>query len=207
LYFYSSTVPKTLPTLLFGRKRDLSKLKDAELISQYRETGNRELVGILFKRYSHMVGVLCFRFLKDEMQSEDAAMEIFERLFDDLKKHDVQQFRTWIYSVTKHHCLKIIRHSQRNAKAETQFSDAFMESDDEDALLAATLKEQEIRLLMEGLAQLSVEQRKCVELFYLQGKRYKEIEDLTGYQLKKVKSYIQNGKRNLRLFLEKKYAE
>ena len=204
---FSSSHRSQYPTaLLFGRKRDFSKLTDAELIAQYKQSGNTELVGILFKRYSHMIGVLCFRFLKDEMKSEDAAMEIFERLLSDLKKHDVQVFRTWIYSVTKHHCLKMIRHSQREQKAETTFSDTFVELEEEDALLVATLKEQEIGLLEEGLAQLSKEQRLCVELFYLKGKRYKDIVEQTGYEQKKVKSYIQNGKRNLKIYLEKKYA-
>jgi RNA polymerase sigma-70 factor (ECF subfamily) len=41
-------------------------------------------------------------------------------------------------------------------------------------------------------------------LFYLEQKCYKDIADLTGYDLNKVKSAIQNGKRNLKICMERK---
>ena len=58
--------------------------------------------------------------------------------------------------------------------------------------------------LQEALNLLNTEQKKCVELFYLKEKSYIEIAELTGFNLKQVKSYIQNGKRNLKNYLTKK---
>jgi RNA polymerase sigma-70 factor (ECF subfamily) len=50
---------------------------------------------------------------------------------------------------------------------------------------------------------LGDEQKQCVKLFYLQEKCYKEITESTGFDMNKVKSYIQNGKRNLKICMEK----
>jgi RNA polymerase sigma-70 factor (ECF subfamily) len=59
-------------------------------------------------------------------------------------------------------------------------------------------------LLEEAIQELSEEQKLCVNLFYLQKKSYQQITDRTGFTLMQVKSYIQNGKRNLKIILEKK---
>jgi len=56
--------------------------------------------------------------------------------------------------------------------------------------------------LKEAMTSLNREQGLCVTLFYLEEKSYKEVVEITGFSSNQVKSYIQNGKRNLKLYLE-----
>jgi RNA polymerase sigma-70 factor (ECF subfamily) len=62
--------------------------------------------------------------------------------------------------------------------------------------------ESDLSKLEKCIEKLGSEQKSCVELFFIQQKCYQEITDLTGFDFKKVKSYIQNGKRNLKQCME-----
>jgi RNA polymerase sigma-70 factor (ECF subfamily) len=200
LYFYDSNL--TINTLL--QKRRIESLTDIQLIDQYRLKGDKELVGVLFKRYTRFVFAVCIKYLRSRDESEDAVMGIFEKLFEDLKKHAVTNFKSWLYSVAKNYCLHELRNSKSkiiNQHEVVNFSTPFMESSinlyhDNDSVL-----EQQIEYLEKELGNLSEEQRICIELFYLKDKSYQEVASITGYTLKQVKSYIQNGKRNLKISL------
>jgi RNA polymerase sigma-70 factor (ECF subfamily) len=185
--------------LLF-RKR-IENLTDTELIDLYRQKSDKELVGVLYKRYTRFVFAVCMKYLRSKDESEDAVMVIFEKLFEDLKKHSITNFKSWLYSVAKNQCLHILRNSKgqpMNLQDSKNFSSPFMESSinlyhDSDDGLEERLDEME-----RNLTSLSEEQRICIELFYLKDKSYNEVSTITGYTINQVKSYIQNGKRNLK---------
>jgi RNA polymerase sigma factor (sigma-70 family) len=185
--------------LLFRKKANT--LSDNELILLYKKKGDKELVGILFKRYTRFVFAVCMKYIQSKDRCEDAVMEIFEKLFDDLKKHHVTNFKSWLYTVAKNHCLVAIRKSKGREIAggdDPKIHSLVMENaqnmyHDNEAVL-----EKRISGLEKELGNLSEEQRICIELFYLKEKSYNEVASITGYTLNQVKSYIQNGKRNLK---------
>jgi len=188
--------------LIFRQK--IENLTDAELITRYQKTGDKQFVGILYKRFTGFVFAVCLKYLRSRAESEDAVMQIFEKLFVDLQKHEVQNFRPWLYSVAKNHCLHTIRARRRDKHIDDftinnhpQFMEMSMNMyhDNDDVL------ETRIEDLEQELQKLSEEQRVCVELFYLKQKSYNEVTSITGYTLGQVKSYIQNGKRNLKISL------
>lgn len=183
-------------------------LTDTDLLERYRQSGNKEFVGTLYKRYSHLVFGLCMKYFKDEDQAYDASVTIFTRLFDDLKKHKVEYFKSWLYTYSKNFCLMQLRSAQSNLKRALDYErdvKLFMEND-HTPHLEANKREEEYALLEKALAGLDEEQRVCVELFYLKDKSYAQIAGITKYDLNKVKSYIQNGKRNLKLALEAQHV-
>ncbi len=145
------------------------------------------------------------KYLKNEERSKDAVMQIFEKLFSDLLKHKIENFKPWLHMVVRNHCLGLLRKDQSQQKNEKNLKveQDFMEFDDENHLTYEKEHESNVNNLTNALKQLKSEQKKCVELFYLQEKSYNEIVDLTGFPIKKVKSYIQNGKRNLKLIIER----
>jgi len=200
LYFYTSNL--TINTLL--QKRRTEDLTDIQLIDLYRLKGDKELIGLLYKRYTRFVFAVCMKYLRSKDESEDAVMGIFEKLFEDLKKHTVANFKSWLYSVAKNYCLHEIRNSKSKAINQHEivnFNAPFMESSinlyhDNDSVL-----EEQIEKLGKELGNLSEEQRICIELFYLKDKSYQEVSSITGFTLNQVKSYIQNGKRNLKISL------
>ena len=164
-------------------------------------------MGILYKRYSHLVLGLCIKYLKDEDEAKDAVMHIFEKLMNDLLKHDIQYFKSWLYTFSKNHCLMIIRSKQSRLSKEIDIqinASSFMETETNQHLNVSEEKEKEYLALEQAVDSLNEEQKICIDLFYLKEKSYQEISDVTGYTLNEVKSFIQNGKRNLKIKLEKR---
>jgi len=167
-------------------------------------------VGILYKRYAHLVLGLSLKYLKDEDEAKDAVMQIFEKLLSDLLKHNVEYFKSWLYTFSKNHCLMVIRTKQSLLKKEIELelhADSFMETNNQLHLNSNNDKEKQYQALEKAITELNTEQKQCIELFYLQNKSYQEISDITGFSLNEVKSFIQNGKRNLKLKLERNSEE
>lgn len=190
--------------MLFFKSATISKYSDNELIAEYKSKGDNTVVGELFKRYSHLVYGVCLKYLKDEDESKDAVLEIFEQLLVDLLKHDVTNFKSWLHSVSRNHCLMFLRKEQTKLKRANEYEYAFDEADSYVTPFQVHEKEtQEVQLtdLEKALTELKEEQRICIELFFLKEKCYEEVAELTGYTLLQVKSYIQNGKRNLSIKL------
>ena len=183
-----------------NQSNKISSLSDTDLISLYKKDGDKQIVGELYKRYTRFVFSICMKYLKDEESSKDAVMQIFEKLFVDLRKHEVSNFKSWLHSVTRNYCLHIIRDSKYQSQKLKDFSNSEEEVMENQLFLyqdSVTVQEERVVELERELGNLSKEQRVCVELFYLKDKSYQEIADETGYSLNQVKSYIQNGKRNL----------
>jgi len=189
------------------KNNNLTLLSDLELIALYQKDKDKNILGILFKRYTRFVFLVCMKYMKDEDKSKDIVMDIFEQLFDKLLKHQVSNFKSWLYSVAKNQCLHEIRDNklvmrdewyEKNTEENVMENNFFLYPDNEIVLNNQVLK------LEKGINELSEEQKICIKLFYLHDKSYEEVSQTTGYDLKKVKSYIQNGKRNLKIFLLKK---
>lgn len=190
--------------------RSLNKMSDEELINAYKESSNIEYVGELFQRKTHLIASLSFKFLKNETDAEDATYEVFEILCKDLLKHEVANINSWLFSVTRNHCYKKLRktiNEREKINEQKNSTYSFMESATDDDLLEKELLEEQLDLMEEVIEELNKEQRVCVKLFYLEKKSYVEIVEETEYELKKVKSYIQNGKRNIKILMDKKIAD
>jgi RNA polymerase sigma-70 factor (ECF subfamily) len=181
---------------------------DDELVIHYRTSGDKMAVGELFKRHSLMCFAVCNKYLKNEEAAQDAAMSIFEKLFEDLKKHEIQNFKSWLHSVCRNYSLMQLRKQEMKMSKNTVYindENTFMELE---SFLHQDIteldKEQKLQTLEKAIKELKDKQRECVELFYLQQKSYDEICQLTGYSNNDVKSNIQNGKRNLKILLGNK---
>ncbi|HCY01301.1 MAG TPA: RNA polymerase subunit sigma-24 [Bacteroidales bacterium] len=181
-------------------RRKTKDLSDSQLLKLYKTKGDKRIIGILYKRYTGFTFAVCLRYFKSRVDSEDAVMQIFEKLIDDLKKHTVSNFKSWLYTVAKNHCLITIR-NRKNSVTSEYIDNAFVEinsnvhPDDEDLL------EQRLDKLERKLSKLSEEQQVCVKLFYIKRQSYAEICTITGYTQNQVKSHIQNGKRKLKIML------
>lgn len=174
---------------------------DLALIASYQQSGDLEVLGVLYNRYMHLVFGVCFNYFKDEELSKDAVMQIFEELVVKLRVHQVQNFKSWLHVLSRNHCLMALRKSSKNPTVSLE--DNFVENDDFVHLDIDDAKETQLTVMEKCMETLPEEQRKSVDLFYLQEKCYKEVAEITGYDMLKVKSYIQNGKRNLKICIEK----
>ncbi|NPA68781.1 MAG: sigma-70 family RNA polymerase sigma factor [Chlorobi bacterium] len=183
-----------------------AQISDNELVSLYKETLDKEIVGELFKRYTRFIFLVSLKYFKNETEAEDAVMQIFEKLFDDLLNHNIENVKSWLYTVTRNHCLMALRKKQSDLKRNQEYkkdAENFMENDYELHLKENEIKELKEEYVQSAVNQLNNEQQTCVRLFYFEGKSYAEIAQITSFSEKKVKSYIQNGKRNLKNILTK----
>lgn len=188
---------------------NISSLTDLELLDHLKRERNNEVVGILFKRHTHLVMGVCMKYLKDEDEAKDCVMEIFEKLLTDLHKYEIQNFRGYLHTVAKNQCLMKFRSRKNKFRREVEDGIHDLEVVEMNLLLHpddSHDKEAMFKLLEKGIQQLNEHQKKCVELFYLDQKSYQEITDLTGYTMLNVKTHIQNGKRNLKIFMEKNHG-
>ncbi len=186
---------------------DKDLLNDTQLIALYKEANDASVVGILFKRYKHLVYGVCLKYLRDEDDSKDAVMQIFEKLLTDLKRHSIEYFKSWLHSVSKNHCLMLIRKNKSKYHESFDEHESSLEVVEMNSLLHpdhSHEKEAALQELEKALPLLNTEQRRCIELFYLEEKSYQQVSELTGYGMLQVKSFIQNGKRNLKILMEKK---
>lgn len=143
------------------------------------------------------------KYLKNEEEAKDCVQQIFLKAITELSKYKVEYFKSWIYMVGKNHCLMKIRDSR--GKHSVEIADNMAKQEDDSDLKRQLLeKDHTLNTLHESLDELNDEQKQCVTLFYLQKKSYQQVMEITGYNMLQVKSYIQNGKRNLKLILEKK---
>ena len=172
-------------------------------MEEYRRSPDSQIIEILFERYCHLAFAVCMKYLRNEEDSKDAVMHLFSRMHDDLLKYRIDHFSHWLYVITKNHCLKELKNRKNfSTLEEAGLADSGGEINDGEEEFDLT--PQHLQLLDNALAALSREQMQCVRLFYLEERTYREIADQTGFTLKQVKSFIQNGKRNLRNYLERK---
>ncbi|PIQ19898.1 MAG: RNA polymerase subunit sigma-24 [Cytophagales bacterium CG18_big_fil_WC_8_21_14_2_50_42_9] len=190
--------------MFFRRSHKKNHFTDEELIRLYQSTHDTAYVGELYQRYTHLVYGMCLKYLKDEEDSKDAVMQIFEKIVPVLKNQEVTKFQHWLHVLVRNFCLMELR-SRKN-----RLSRSFQHEVPELLQTTATptpenTDRNEIKLeyLEKGLEEIPAEQKICLELFYLHKKSYQEIANQTGFEINKVKSYIQNGKRNLKIYLEK----
>jgi len=181
-------------------------ITDQELLEQFYADHNNEWLGILLQRYTLLLLGVSMKYLKNEEEAKDSVQQIFLKVIQELQKYKVEYFKSWLYMVAKNHCLMKIREKQ--GKITTEINDRLATKPGEESDRQALLEnDQTLELMDLSLKELNPEQQQCVTLFYLQKKSYQEVSEATGFSMLQVKSYIQNGKRNLKLLIEKKLQE
>lgn len=179
-----------------SKRKKYQQLEDQALLDLFVQSGDSIIIGEFYRRYGHLVMGTAMKYLKNQFDAEDLVMNLFEKLPLKLKSHRVNHFKSWLYMVTKNECLMILR--KKNGLS-TELKVELEASNEMDLVLE---KEAQLIALEAAIEDLKDDQKTCIQLFYLESKSYQEITELLKLDLKKVKSAIQNGKRNLKLILE-----
>jgi RNA polymerase sigma-70 factor (ECF subfamily) len=181
--------------------KSLASLTDEELLNAFKRTADQEMLAQLYLRYTDLVYGVCMKYFKNAEISKDAVMNTYQELLTKLQTNEVQNFKSWLYVVVKNHCLMQLRKEKKNITVE--FTPAVMQSEDFTHLDDVLEKENELKKLEFCIEHLPAEQKQSIQLFYLKNKCYNEIVETTGYDWNKVRSLIQNGRRNLKICMEK----
>jgi len=175
-------------------------ITDAELLQNFYKDHDNKWLGILLPRYTLLLLGVCMKYLKNEEDARDCVQQIFLKVINELRKYKVDYFKSWIYMIARNHCLMKLRDQKKmtvelneHVAAATNAETDKKELVEKDALL---------QRMESALNKLNPDQKICVKLFYLQKKSYSEVAEITGFTLMQVKSYLQNGKRNLKLLIE-----
>lgn len=183
-------------------RKNISKWTDEELLKEFNTTGNADYFGELYNRYTPLLYGVCLKYLQDTDKAQDAVMQLFENLLPRISKYEIQVFRIWLHSVVKNHCLQILRKESREITVDLNVN--IMESDEILHLFSEEeIDTEQMEALMRCMEKLPEEQKTSIKKFFMEEMSYADIVEATGYTLSRVKSYIQNGKRNLKICIEK----
>ncbi|MBS0028400.1 RNA polymerase sigma factor [Chitinophaga sp. 22321] len=186
----------------FIQQNIMQDAEDTDLIREYKTTGKLDFLAALYQRYMSLVYGVCLKYF-DEDASKDAVMQIFEELIGKLKQHEVQNFKSWLHVLTRNHCLMKLRAMKNKESRQVSIDDhPVVENEEIGHHENGMTLEDNLQSMEKCLETLPEEQKRSVDLFYLQEKSYREVSVITGYEMNKVKSYIQNGKRNLKICME-----
>lgn len=177
-------------------------ITDAQLLENYYSDQNSDWIGILLQRYTLLLYGVCMKYLKDEEEAKDAVQQVFLKAISELRKYRVTFFKSWLYMIARNYCLMQLRDKGKYFEPVTE-STPVAAPDNREDLIKHQQKEETLELMKMAIEKLSQDQKECIKMFYLQKQSYATIAEVTGYTLMQVKSHIQNGKRNLKILLEK----
>ncbi len=177
-------------------------ITDQDLLERFYADRDNQWLGILLERYTLLLLGVCMKYLKNEELAKDSVQQIFLKSITELQKYRVEYFKSWIYMVAKNYCLMQLR--DKPGKSTIEIKDSMSAEAIEPDKESLLLNEKTFDYMEEALRELNDEQQLCVTLFYIDRKSYQQIADQTGYSMMQVKSHIQNGKRNLKILIEKK---
>ncbi len=180
---------------------DIAPETDGELLMLFKKNSSQDVLAKLYLRYTDLVYGVCLKYFKDGEAAKDAVMNIYQELVQKLPLHEVENFKSWLYVLAKNHCLMQLRAAKKMVTVE--FQPGFMQSEDFEHLDTVLEREQDFKKLEYCMERLPDEQKQSIQLFYLENKCYNEIVEETGIDWGKVRSLIQNGRRNLKICMEK----
>ena len=181
---------------MFLRRRAIVTKTDEDLVRLLRE-GHRSALGDLWDRYAELLYGVGMKYLHDPERSKDEVVELFAGLKDLLLKHEVDCFRPWVHTVMRNRCLQVLRrepptsHIAEDRQAEPSH------------LEEAVLHEATLQRLEHAITALNEEQQRCIRLFHLEGHSYAQVAAICGSSIEHVRSHLQNGRRNLRIILQR----
>lgn len=182
--------------MIFSKKNKYKHLEDQELLIEFKQNESNLILGEIYMRYGHLVFGTALKYMKNKQDAEDLTMNLFEKLPSKLRSNEINAFKSWLYMVTKNECLMLLR--KKGIKTNELIVEPKAEGIDD----LKIEKEAQLKMLEKTIDELKDEQKTCLTLFYLEGKSYMEITEMLKLDVKKVKSAIQNGKRNLKIKLE-----
>jgi RNA polymerase sigma-70 factor, ECF subfamily len=188
--------------------RVVGQSTDDDLLKGFTATGDLEVLGLLYSGYMPLVYGVCIKYLKNREESKDAVMQIFEKLIVEIPKQKIEHFKSWLHVVTRNYCLMQLRSQKSRDERMNEWmidSSVFMENDQDLHPIDSDEAETD-EALSKCIEKLKNEQKECIRLFYYENRCYNEIAAKMGLNEKKVKSYLQNAKRNLKLCLEEKHV-
>ena len=182
-------------------KNKYQHITDTELLNRFYAGHDNEWLGILLERYTMLLLGVSMKYLKNEEEAKDAVQQVFLKAINELHKYKVEYFKSWIYMIAKNHCLmKLLDKGRFNAEINDKALSAAVEPETTNNLIE---KDKTLDNLAVALLQLNKEQQQCVTLFYLEKKSYQEIAQQSSFSIMQVKSHIQNGKRNLKIIMDR----
>lgn len=179
----------------------LKEANDDSLLQQFKQTGDQHALAELYLRYSDLLYGVCLKYLEDAEEAKDAVMNIYQELLRKVPQHEIQNFKSWVYVLTKNYCLMQLRSAKKNITVNLE--QHAVQSDDFSHLDSIIEKEEAFKRLEKCIEKLPGEQKSSIKLFYYDNKCYNEIAETTGMDWNKVRSLIQNGRRNLKICMEK----
>ncbi|MBL7718914.1 MAG: sigma-70 family RNA polymerase sigma factor [Flavipsychrobacter sp.] len=174
------------------------------MLQLHRRSSDNQVLGHLLQRYTLLLLGVGMKYLKDKDEAQDAVQQVFMKALTHLPEGEILNFKGWLYVLMRNHCLQQLRGTTYKADEEVLNHVSEAPGPDKEELMA---QEYTLAQMNEAIQELSSEQKVSVVSFYLEKMSYQQIMEKTGFTFTQVKSYIQNGKRNLKILLLRKMGK
>ncbi len=178
--------------LSLGHDDAVAEETDFELLDRFRRHGDRAAFERIVARHRPWLHRVCARLLRSDEAARDATQDVFARVLNRLDTFRGDNFPGWLKAIAVNCCLNTIDRDKRWAPLEAAG----------EAPAADLGPELQLLRLEEGvrarhlIARLPERQKIVFCLKYIDDCSYQEIERLTGFSNKEVKSFLQNARRN-----------
>jgi RNA polymerase sigma-70 factor (ECF subfamily) len=174
------------------------KTSDEELVHLAR-TSDQEIYGILVRRYQDKLWRYALYLTNDEALASDATQNALIKGFVNLQSFKLNRsFSSWIYRITHNEAMNILRKNKHQVKlSDIDWKKIDSSIDIEDSYIAKIDHQQ----IHQALAQMPLEYRSPLALFFLDHKSYSEISQIMRLPTSTVGTRIRRGKRMLHQFI------
>jgi len=172
----------------------IARDKQAVVLIQRYQQGDREAMGELFRLYNREVYRILYSFTGSDFELDDLVQEVFIQLIKSLKNFKFKsQFSTWLYRLTINVALQEIR--RRSSRPQGVDIDALPELGDDGApLWERGQKSQMMHMSQRILGTIDEKKRTAFILFEFGGYKLKEIAAITDASLEAVKSRLHHAR-------------
>jgi RNA polymerase sigma-70 factor, ECF subfamily len=184
----------------------LKGLSDDELMAQL-EAGCSDALTVLFDRYHRLVLSIALKIVRDPGEAEDVMQSVFLEIFRSVAQFDPARGTTkvWILQYAYHRAINRRQHlNARNFYTQTDLEHIESRMPETASTLGRFTQNELQHLLRQGLATLSGEQERVIELASSNGLSMKEIADKTGESVLNVRHHYYRGLQKLRSFVGRK---
>ena len=159
----------------------------------------------LSARYVNILFATAMKFLKQDADAQDVVQDVFIQIWDKAKLYDPSKGKplTWALTLTRNRSIDRIRAIQRRTRLRDDFEKETVM--DESAGLREALSgvdaSEKGQILRAAVGQLSLQQRRVIELAFFRGLTQSEIAEKLGEPLGTVKARARRGLMKLKELL------
>ncbi|MEH7093687.1 sigma-70 family RNA polymerase sigma factor [Neobacillus vireti] len=152
--------------------------------------GNDHAFRLLVEKYRNDVFRTVFAVLRDQKEAEDAAQEVFMKVYTSLSRYENQGFKTWITRIAVNHAIDVKRKQARRREEVVDALDQQALGSPKDSVEMLVIAEDQRRLVQKKLNEVPENYREVIYGFYIAEKSYQQMAKEQNVEVKTIETKL-----------------